>query len=55
MASLIKRGQTFYLQDYVSGKQRRQSLHTESRQIAREKPRQYESAQVRGDVSLEYT
>jgi len=49
MASLIQRGKKFYLQYYVGGKPRRKSLGTDSRQIAREKLRQFESAQARGD------
>lgn len=48
MASLIKRGSTWSLQDRLSGKIKRWSLHTDSLQIAREKLRQYESAKLRG-------
>jgi hypothetical protein len=50
MASLKKRGECYYLQFYVAGKkQRRLNLDTDSYQIAKEKLRQFESAQARGD------
>lgn len=49
MASLKKRGSSYYLQYYVNGEQRRVSLNTSSVQIAKEKKRQFESAQLRGD------
>jgi hypothetical protein len=50
MASLKKRGQSYYLQFYVAGKtQRRINLETDSYQIAKDKLRQFESAQARGD------
>jgi hypothetical protein len=53
MASILKRGKTFYVQYYVGNRQRRVSLHTTSLQIAKEKVRQIESAQVRGtDIPL---
>ena len=48
MASLLKRGNTYYLQDRLSGRLKRWSLRTDSLQIAKEKLRQYESAQLRG-------
>ena len=49
MASLKKRGKTYYVQYYVGGKAKRRSLETASLQIAKEKLRQFESAQFRGD------
>lgn len=48
MASLKKIGETFYIQYYVGKVQKRQTLNTKSRQIAKEKMRQFESAQLRG-------
>ena len=48
MASLIKRNGTFYLQWRVGGKIRRRSLRTPVLQLAKEKLRQFESAQHRG-------
>lgn len=48
MASLLKRGNTYYLQDRLSGCLTRWSRRTDSPQIAKEKLRQYESAQLRG-------
>jgi integrase len=49
MASLKKRGDTFYLQYYLPGKiQRRVNLNTDSFQIAREKLRRFESSQAMG-------
>lgn len=50
MANLILRGSTYYIQHMVSGTARRVSTGTESLQIAKEKLRQFESAQARGDV-----
>ena len=50
MASLIKRKGTFYLQWRVGGKIRRRSLHTPVLQLAREKLRQFQSAQHRGGL-----
>lgn len=47
MASLIQRGSTYYLQYSVGGKVRRVSTGTDSYQLAREKQRQLESAQLR--------
>jgi integrase len=49
MASLIKRGNFFHLQYYVGGKIKRRSLRTNNLQIAKEKLRQFESAQLRGE------
>ena len=49
MAGLIKRGNTFYVVWYVGKKEKRRSLRTDNLQIAKEKLRQFESAQVRGD------
>ncbi len=48
MASLKKRGDTYQIQWYEGGRQRRRSLGTDSLQIAKEKLRQFESAQFRG-------
>ncbi len=54
MASLKKRGDSYYLQYYLPGrKQRRLNLHTDSFQIAKEKLRRFESAQLEfGDIPL---
>jgi hypothetical protein len=49
MASLRKRGDTFYISYYVSAKELRKSLDTDNYQLAKEKLRQFESAQLRGD------
>jgi len=49
MASLVKRGENYYVQWRVGKKIKRRSLRTDSLQIAKEKLRQFESAQVRGD------
>ena len=49
MASLKKRGETYYAQYYVGSKQRRICLQTESYQIAREKIRKLESSLAQGD------
>lgn len=48
MASLIQRNGTYYLQWYNGPRIKRRSLRTESLQIAKEKQRQFESAQLRG-------
>ena len=48
IASLVKRNGTYYLQWYVGKKIRRRTLGTNAHQIAKEKPRQFESAQLRG-------
>jgi integrase len=52
MASLKKRGPVYYIQFYQGEKQRRISTETESFQQAKEKLRQFESAQARGEDSL---
>ena len=49
MASLIERNGVYYITDRLSGKIVRHSLRTDSLQIAKEKLRQYQSAQLRGD------
>ena len=49
MASLIKRDGKFHVQWYEGAKKRRRSLRTDSLQIAKEKLRQFESSQFRGD------
>jgi integrase len=51
MASLVKRGKTYYLQWYVGRKIRRRSLRTDSYQIAKEKLRRFESARAQGDAN----
>ncbi|MFT3784922.1 MAG: tyrosine-type recombinase/integrase [Tepidisphaeraceae bacterium] len=48
MPSLIERNGIYYIQYCVSGKARRVSTQTESLQLAKEKLRQFESAQLRG-------
>lgn len=48
MASLLKRGKSYYAQYYEGMRQRRVCLHTSSLQIAKEKVRQIESAHLRG-------
>ena len=49
MAGLIKRGKVFYAVYYVGGEQKRTSLNTDSRQLAKEKLRKLESALFRDD------
>jgi integrase len=49
MASLIKRGNTYYAQYSKGGKIRRRSLETTNLQVAKEKVRQLESALARRD------
>jgi hypothetical protein len=51
-ASLVQRpgSSTYYVQFYVSGNLKRKSTCTDSFQLAKEKLRQFESAQARGDV-----
>ena len=49
MASLKKRNGIYQIQYYVAGKQQRVSTGTRTLQIAKEKLRQFESAQFRGD------
>src|SRR6476659_3821188 len=51
MASLIERNGVYYITDRLSGKIVRHSLRTDSLQIAKEKLRQYQSAEHRGDDS----
>lgn len=53
MASLVKRPESsvWYIQYYLSGKLRRVSAATDSLQIAKEKLRQFESAQANGDAN----
>ena len=48
MASLKKRGKTYYAQYYVGSKQKRVCLNTTTLQIAKEKLRQIESSLMRG-------
>jgi hypothetical protein len=48
MAYLFQRGRVFYLKHYVGGKQKEISLRTDNRQIAKERQRRFESAQVSG-------
>jgi thioesterase domain-containing protein len=49
MASLKKRGNRYQVQYYVGKQQRRISLGDVPYQVAKEKLRQFESAQFRGD------
>lgn len=49
VASLKQRGSVYYIQFYANGKQRRISTDTDSLQIAKDKLRQFESTQLRGD------
>ena len=49
MASLKKRGKKYYIQYYSGQKQKRLSLNTTIHQLAKEKLRQFESAQLRGE------
>ena len=51
MASLKKRKGIFQIQYYVAGTQRRISLGTTSLQIAKERLRQFESSQFKGDAN----
>lgn len=48
MASLITRNKIFHIQWYESTRLHRRSLHTTSKQIAKEHLRQFESAKLRG-------
>jgi hypothetical protein len=48
MASLINRNGVYYIQWYSGRKIRRRSLGTDSLQLAKDKLRQFESAQLRG-------
>ena len=55
MAGLIRRNKTYYAVYYVGGKQKRVCLHTSSLQIAKEKVRQIESSQLKGeDISYNF-
>ena len=49
MAGLFKRGKTYYAIYYVGKVKKRVSLQTSSLQLAKEKIRQLESAQLRGE------
>ncbi|MGV7224984.1 MAG: site-specific integrase [Nitrospinales bacterium] len=51
MAGLFKRGKKYYALYYVGGSKKRVSLGTQSLQVAKEKIRQLESAQLRGDAN----
>src|SRR5579884_597129 len=51
MAGLKLRGSIWYLTYYANRQKRVVSLETESLQLAKEKKRQFESAQARGDGS----
>ncbi len=51
MTSLVKRNNKYYLQWRVGKKLKRKGLFTSSFQIAKEKLRQFESAQYRGEVN----
>lgn len=52
MAGLKLRGTIWYLSYYANNKKRAISLDTESLQIAKEKKRQFESAQAQGGASF---
>lgn len=52
MAGLKLRGSTYYLTHYVNGKKQAVSLDTDSLQVAKEKRRQFESAQAQGNNCL---
>jgi len=52
MASLKKRGKTYYAQYYIGSKQKRVCLDTTSLQLAKEKLRQIESSLLRGRDEL---
>jgi capsule polysaccharide export protein KpsC/LpsZ len=49
MASLVCRGKSYYLEWRIGSRIKRRSLRTTSTQIAREKLRQFESAQFKGE------
>lgn len=49
MAGLYKRGKNYYALYYVGGSKKRMSLNTQVLQVAKEKIRKLESAQMRGD------
>ncbi|HRK29888.1 MAG TPA: hypothetical protein PLD59_02325 [Tepidisphaeraceae bacterium] len=48
MASLIQRSDTYYITDRLSGRIIRRSLRTDSLQLAKERLRKYQSAEIRG-------
>jgi hypothetical protein len=50
MASLVQRGPIYYIQFYIAGKLKRVSTSSDVLQVAKEKLRQFESAQARGDA-----
>jgi integrase len=51
MAWLMKRGSVYYIRYCVGNKKRKVSTDTENFQLAKEKLRQFEAAQARGDLS----
>jgi len=51
MAWLMKRGSVYYIRYCVGSKKRKVSTDTENFQLAKEKLRQFEAAQARGDLS----
>ena len=52
MASLVQRNNVYYLQWYTNGRKiNRRSLETNSYQIAKERLRQFESSQYKGDAN----
>ncbi len=51
MAWLIKRGPVYYIRYSLAGKKRKVSTGTDRLQVAKEKLRQFESAQARGEDS----
>jgi integrase len=51
MAWLMKRGSVYYIRYCVGSKKRKVSTDTDNYQLAKEKLRQFEAAQARGDVS----
>lgn len=51
MAWLMKRGSVYYIRFIVGGKRRKVSTNTENYQLAKEKLRQFESAEARGENS----
>src|SRR3954451_24730564 len=51
MAWLMKRGSVYYIRYCIGSKKRKVSTDTENYQLAKEKLRQFEAAQARGDLS----
>jgi hypothetical protein len=51
MAWLTKRGSFYYIKYSLAGRKHRVGTGTDNFQIAKEKLRQFESAQARGDLS----